>query len=454
VAVAAAWSPIFAASLTSVGVLDSDNPYSEIRAVSQDGTYVVGTSTHSSGINYPIIWSSADGLVALPCPSGQNTLAHGVAVGISANAGNIIISGLHENNLVHRFYKAQLSNLGGGSWSDTASAGGLGGTSNMREGTSNDLRSGADIVDGRWYTAGKRNDTKRAARLRGDPTIGWDGTAVSSVGSVSAYGVVVGRSSGSPSTAFYEAPNLTFASVPGSSGFRADGFGISPSFGKSSTNDFDVQWICGQVQSYSSGTAFEGFRWKRGDASMQFLGTLPGYDSSCAYTIADNGVTAGRSYISGGETAVVWDTSGTWDATGTAQSVQSLLNAAGVDTSAWTSLVRVYAASDDGKVLAGFGIWAADGSTRGFVASKASAVPGVTRPRISSLTGAGTASVTVNYTNTIVGTNYVLRYSTNLGGTNWTVVGTKAATGTSDSQTDATAAGSARRFYRVHYVSP
>jgi hypothetical protein len=32
--------------------------------------------------------------------------------------------------------------------------------------------------------------------------------------------------------------------------------------------------------------------------------------------------------------------------------------------------VRVLAASDDGRVLAGVGIWAADGSTRGFVAVK------------------------------------------------------------------------------------
>jgi len=118
-----------------------------------------------------------------------------------------------------------------------------------------------------------------------------------------------------------------------------------------------------------NGTNAQAFRWKRGDLSMEFLGTLPGHTSSCAYTVADNGVTAGRSYIAGGETAVVWDTSGTWDTTGQAKSIKDLLTAAGVDTSMWSSLVRVYAASDDGKTLAGFGIWAADGSTRGFVAT-------------------------------------------------------------------------------------
>ncbi|MGQ9648661.1 MAG: hypothetical protein ACUVXJ_00960, partial [Phycisphaerae bacterium] len=174
--------------------------------------------------------------------------------------------------------------------------------------------------------------------------------------------------------AFYEGPAVPFATVPGSSGFRADGIGISSGFGKSATSDFDVQWICGQVANYN-GTNMQAFRWMRGDASMTFLGALPGADSSVAYTVADNGVTAGRSYGSGlvtpygaTEIATVWDTSGTWDTTGTAKSVKALLDAAGVDTSMWSTLTRVYAASDDGRVLAGFGVWAADNSTRGFVA--------------------------------------------------------------------------------------
>ena len=154
-----------------------------------------------------------------------------------------------------------------------------------------------------------------------------------------------------------------------------------------------MQWICGQVLNYN-GVNAQGFRWKLGDASMTFLGTLPGHPSSCAYTIADNGVTAGRSFSSGGETAVVWDTSGTWDTTGAAKSIQSLLTADGVDTSMWSSLVRVYAASDDGKVLAGYGIWAADGSQRGFVAVKTAAAPVV---QITNLTVSG-STVTLGFT--------------------------------------------------------
>jgi len=393
---------VFGSSLTSIGVLDPNQAYSEVRAVSSDGGYVVGASRISSGTNVPVVWSSLDGLVELPNPSGQNSLAHGVAVGIDPtnNLGNIIVSGLHEGNLAGRFYKAPLTNLTSGLWMDTAVTGGMGGNANFRQGTANNLRNQIG-GDGRWYTAGRRQDTSRNARFRGDPNSGWDGTAISSVGSVSGYGVNVGRSqsSGTPSvsSAFFEGPGEAYGTAPGSTGVRADGIGISASFGKSASLDFDVQWICGQIQNYGDGTFFQAFRWKRGDASMTFLGALPGDTSSVAYTVADNGVTAGRSHNinTSVETAVVWDTSGTWDVTGTAQSVQTLLDSDGVDTSAWTRLVRVYAASDDGKVLAGFGIWADDGSTRGFVATKSSVAPVVVKITKVNVNG---GTVTIDFT--------------------------------------------------------
>ncbi len=360
--------PAFGAALYSIGVLDPSSgttAYSEIRAVSQDGSYVVGTSRAPGGtVRVPVVWSSSSGLVALPNPSGANSIGIGVSVGVGSNTGNIIIAGLHEGNLTQRYYKASLSNLAGGSWVDCASAGGLG-TSDMRGGSYNDLRS-VPGGDGRWYTAGKKASDGRNAQLRGDPFVAWDGTAINNVTSISAYAVSVGRSAASPSTAFVEGPQFAFTNVPGSSGVRCDGIGISTSFGKAT--DFNNQWVCGQIQSYNNNTQMQGFRWMRGDAALTPLGTLPGHTSSCAYTVADNGVTAGRSFISGGETAVVWDTSGTWDTTGAAVSIKDKLTAVGVDTSMWSSLVRVYAASDDGRVLAGIGIWAADSSTRGFVA--------------------------------------------------------------------------------------
>jgi hypothetical protein len=358
-----------AAALFSVGVLDPASPYSELRAISSDGDYAVGTSRAPSGVNVPVIWSVADGLVALPNPSGANSTAHGVAVGTGTNAGNVIISGLHENNITHRFYKAPLSSPASGAWTDTATAGGLGGTSNVRGGTSNVLRSDrffGGTGDGRWYVAGRRNDSGRVARFRGDPDIGWDGSGSMTGDSVSAAGVVVGRYTGvSPSKARWDSPQGDTGDVPGDGGFRADGIGISPSFGRSTTEHFDVQWICGQNQS-APGNNMQAFRWQRGEPSMQLLGMLPGATSSVAYSIADNGVAAGRSHF--GDATPTFELATVWDPTGLPQSLKDLLDAAGVDTSAWTRLARVFALSDDGTALAGFGIWAADGSTRGFVA--------------------------------------------------------------------------------------
>jgi hypothetical protein len=70
-------------------------------------------------------------------------------------------------------------------------------------------------------------------------------------------------------------------------------------------------------------------------------------------------------------------------------------------------------------------------------------------PRITAITrGAGTA--TVYYTNTIPGTNYTLECRTDLTTGNWQPVGTQAAPGESDSQSDS-AVGGDQRYYRVFY---
>lgn len=76
------------------------------------------------------------------------------------------------------------------------------------------------------------------------------------------------------------------------------------------------------------------------------------------------------------------------------------------------------------------------------------------RPVITAITGAGTASATVHYTNAMPGTNYVLQYATNLASPVWVNVATNTAGGATASQTDPTASGSARRFYRVYFVTP
>jgi len=87
------------------------------------------------------------------------------------------------------------------------------------------------------------------------------------------------------------------------------------------------------------------------------------------------------------------------------------------------------------------------------ISATAGVPPLVTGLRITSVAGAGTGSVTVNYTNTLPGRNYVLSYSTNLATTNWFTAGNKTAVGTGDSQTD-NSANNDRRYYRVYYVTP
>jgi len=108
---------------------------------------------------------------------------------------------------------------------------------------------------------------------------------------------------------------------------------------------------------------------------------------------------------------------------------------------------------ENGTNAAGSFYTTVDGSgvTLNFHTSGVVPPPPPTYPLITSISGAGTASVTVYYTNTLVGTNYVLRYNTNLSTLNWYTVGTKAAPGTSDSQTDTPPVGGPQRYYRVYY---
>lgn len=79
-------------------------------------------------------------------------------------------------------------------------------------------------------------------------------------------------------------------------------------------------------------------------------------------------------------------------------------------------------------------------------------LPPALAPRVGTISG-GPGSVTVNYTSTLPGTNYVLSYRTNLITANWFAAGSKTAAGTSDSQTDNSATGN-QRYYRVHYKAP
>ncbi len=78
--------------------------------------------------------------------------------------------------------------------------------------------------------------------------------------------------------------------------------------------------------------------------------------------------------------------------------------------------------------------------------------PPPTPVRITAITGVGGPSVTVHYTNTIPGSNYVLQAANSLTApVSWANVSTNQASGTSGSGVDNTAAGQPQRYYRVFY---
>jgi fibronectin-binding autotransporter adhesin len=105
----------------------------------------------------------------------------------------------------------------------------------------------------------------------------------------------------------------------------------------------------------------------------------------------------------------------------------------------------------NGSYLAGNFTTAADAGGNVVLTFTPTDAPPVPPPRITSITNSGPGSVTVRYTNTVAGANYTLVYNTNLNYlTNWHPAGTKAASGTSDSQTD-TSATNGERYYRVYY---
>ena len=104
----------------------------------------------------------------------------------------------------------------------------------------------------------------------------------------------------------------------------------------------------------------------------------------------------------------------------------------------------------NGSYTAGNFTTSLDGSGGIVLTFTPSVAPLVARPRITSIAKAGVGSMTVNYTNTLPGTNYTLVYNTNVNATNWYPAGTRTAAGTSDAQTDSSATNR-QRYYRVYY---
>jgi hypothetical protein len=195
-----------------------------------------------------------------------------------------------------------------------------------------------------------------------------------------------------------------------------------------------------------------------------FINKLPDYPNSVTTGIRSvpYGCSADARYAvgmnnRGEERAVLWDTGDPDPNNWTIQDLTELASSNNV-LGAFTRLTRGYSIGvkpNGDLVIVGVGLYD-DGSgatTRGFVMIIGSGAAPAQQPVITSISGVGTGTVTVNYSNTIAGKDYVLQYATNMGAPAWVNVSTNTAGGPTASQTDTTANGS-QRYYRVYYVAP
>ena len=363
VAVAVGATSALGAGVTSIGVLDANDPLSQVNAITPDGQYAVGLS-NNGGVSYPVVWSSSGGLVQLPNDADYTphkvTEARGVIVrdGGSGNPNIIGVAGAASTGWPMQWYEAPVTDVAGSWWNDALGS--------YTPGPYNAARLSSDGA--KWYIAGANNTTNEAVRQRVNSTgaADWQGGNGEQVAHSVSGGYPVGVGYHSPAATHAACywdrvnDNAGFHAIPGNSDF-SEGYGVS--------ND-------GTVMSGLDGASsidFQAFVWGQGDAGMTLLGTLAGDTQSCAIAVNASRTAAGYSSDGATERAVIWDTTGAWDATGQPKLLTDLLTAAGADVSEWTSLTRATTMSDDGMTVAGWGVWAADDSTRGFIATVAAA---------------------------------------------------------------------------------
>ncbi len=353
-----------AASITSIGTLSDPGAMSKIYAMSPDGNWAVGESPDAAGVPQGIVWSAGSGLVQLPNAGGQATSARGVVV--KAN-GDIGIAGYTLDGTFTPYrmgaYTASPSNLTGGTWVPHLSH-------NLTIGTYNAARMYDDGTGDNWTIAGQRGNGGRAIQAWGSGSTYADSGALSGYGRV--YNVVSRVPTGSSRgfAAGYEKNNTTGLKralfgisgssqtvIPGSAGYESEALGMTP----------DATNVAGVIVGYDrdlTANLKHAFYYPQGGAGMILLSELPGDNQSEAIDVRQiSGKTIIGGYSSDGvtEKAVIWTN-------GSPVSLSSLLGGLGVDTSAWSSLSQITSMSDDGNTVAGWGVWAADGSTRGFVA--------------------------------------------------------------------------------------
>lgn len=383
-----ATSMVMAGDLSSIGVLPpgpSGVAKSVVNALSADGKYAVGYS--NAVVSYMKIDGTMDeyvGPVAVVWNEGvltqlplffdgfgfqraSETIATGVVVlqldGMIGIGGGIRQT-IDPFKMQMYVYEAPLNNLGGGAWRDNR----LGFAGIV--GPYNTARIKTTTAGNQWYIAGDRSGSDRDyVNAEGPDSVSLDhrnGGPDCVSNSVNGTGHTAGYDKGNPGNMpralymnFNNGTTQTIIPQPANV-ISSEAFGISP--------HHNVVILCGNVATI---TANQAFVWEPGDAAMTLLGTLPGDTQSTAISvnkIGNNFITVGFSSDGTTEDAVIWDTTGTWSSSGQATLLTDALVAAGIDVSQWTSLTRATSVSDNGKTIAGYGVWAADGSTRGFVA--------------------------------------------------------------------------------------
>ncbi|HOJ53694.1 MAG: PEP-CTERM sorting domain-containing protein [Phycisphaerae bacterium] len=355
---AALATPPASSSFTPIGVLNPATPYSEVRAISPDGQFVVGGSRATTGLTAPFLWTGAGSMQALPSPGNMSAWANGVDV---RPAVNEIVIAAQVGSSGQR-YNAPLGGSGplSGTWTSLLPAGDcwIDGYNTLATHTSGD----------KYYIAGSSPNNCAAAlyRYRGSSTQDdyWGmSSRLGGLTSAASTGACVGFDYGgtyADTRPIYVVPPSGAVVIPSLSPERTGGMGLGISN--------NAQYATGYA--YANSTDTHAFRWLVDSPTADHLLPFSGDIWSAGLDVADGGTVVGWTYgQSTGQRAVLWDTTGLWGSTSGAILVQDRLAALGLDVSQWAVLTEVVAISADGLTIAGNGIWAADGSIRGWVAT-------------------------------------------------------------------------------------
>lgn len=333
-----------AAMFTGVGDLAGGTEFSQVFAVSADGSTAVGRSWSGTGLE-AVLWSSASGLQSL----GSLTTPYDLATGVSDDG--TVISG---------FAASPLGGTEAFRWTAGTGMMGLGGLA----GGALDAQALAMSGDGNTIV-GHGDSASGQEAFRWTPALGivglgdlpGGGFASAAWGASLDGSVIAGWGTSANGIEAYVWTETTgmvpLGDLPGGT-FESRALGLSA----------DGTYVVGSATP-GGGAVSEAFLWSAVDGMLP-LGDLPGGDlNSTAFDVsADGQVVGGQGALTtnaAGDRAVVWVDGVPFD-------VKSLLEAEyGLDLGDWI-LKDVRGVSDDGLVWAGIGINPA-GATEGWIAS-------------------------------------------------------------------------------------